>query len=57
MPSEVRQNKIVEKLDRTPECSILRPQNFEPKGEGGPQGPLYTLEVLFYASLSRTFVL
>ena len=35
MPSEVRQKKIMEKLNRAQKCSILGPQNL---GSGG--GPL-----------------
>ena len=36
MPSEARQKKIMEKLNRAQKCSILGPQNL---GSGGP-GPL-----------------
>ena len=36
MPSEARQKKIVEKLNRAPKCSILGPQNL---GSGGGPPP------------------
>ena len=36
MPSEARQKKIVEKLNRAQKCSILGPQNL---GSGGGPGP------------------
>ena len=40
MPSEARQKKIMEKLNRAQKCSILGPQNL---GSGGgaraPRGP------------------
>ena len=36
MPSEARQKKIMEKLNRAQKCSILGPQNL---GSGGPGGP------------------
>ena len=35
MPSEGRQKKIMEKLNRAQKCSILGPQNL---GSGGPPG-------------------
>ena len=39
MPSEARQKKIMEKLNRAQKCSILGPQNLG-SGEGpGPPGP------------------
>ena len=39
MPSEVRQKKIVEKLNRAQKCSILGPQNLGSGGGPGPRGP------------------
>ena len=36
MPSEARQKKIMEKLNRAQKCSILGPQNL---GSGGGPGP------------------
>ena len=36
MPSEARQKKIMEKLNRAQKCSILGPQNL---GSGGPGPP------------------
>ena len=36
MPSEARQKKIVEKLNRAQKCSILGPQNL---GSGGARAP------------------
>ena len=36
MPSEVRQKKIMEKLNRAQKCSILGPQNL---GWGGARAP------------------
>ena len=36
MPSEVRQKKIMEKLNRAQKCSILGPQNL---GSGGARAP------------------
>ena len=36
MPSEARQNKIMEKLNRAQKCSILGPQNL---GLGGARAP------------------
>ena len=35
MPSEARQKKIMEKLNRAQKCSILGPQNL---GSGGARG-------------------
>ena len=35
MPSEARQKKIMEKLNRAQKCSILGPQNLGSRG-GGP---------------------
>ena len=39
MPSEARQKKIMEKLNRAQKCSILGPQNLGSGGGPGPQGP------------------
>ena len=39
MLSEVRQKKIMEKLNRTQKCSILGPQNLGSGGGPGPRGP------------------
>ena len=40
MPSEARQKKIMEKLNRAQKCSILGPQNLGSGGGGpGPPGP------------------
>ena len=39
MPSEVRQKKIMEKLNRAQKCSILGPQNLGSGGGPGPRGP------------------
>ena len=39
MPSEVRQKKIMEKLNRAQKCSILGPQNLGSGGGLGPWGP------------------
>ena len=39
MPSEVRQKKIMEKLNRAQKCSILGPQNLGSRGGPGPPGP------------------
>ena len=36
MPSEARQKKIMEKLNRAQKCSILGPQNLD---QGGGRGP------------------
>ena len=36
MPSEARQKKIMEKLNRAQKCSILGPQNL---GSGGGRAP------------------
>ena len=36
MPSEARQKKIMEKLNRVQKCSILGPQNL---GSGGARAP------------------
>ena len=38
MPSEARQKKIMEKLNRAQKCSILGPQNLGSGGGPGPQG-------------------
>ena len=38
MPSEARQKKIVEKLNRAQKCSILGPQNLGWGGPGPPPG-------------------
>ena len=39
MPSEARQKKIMEKLNRAKKCSILGPQNLGSRGGGrGPPG-------------------
>ena len=40
MPSEARQKKIMEKLNRAQKCSILGPQNLGSRGNPGPRGPL-----------------
>ena len=39
MPSEARQKKIMEKLNRAQKCSILGPQNLGSRGGLGPRGP------------------
>ena len=39
MPSEVRQKKIMEKLNRAQKCSILGPQNLGSRGAPGPPPP------------------
>ena len=39
MPSEARQKKIMEKLNRAQKCSILGPQNLGSRGGPGPLGP------------------
>ena len=39
MPSEARQKKIREKLNRAQKCSILGPQNLGSGGGPGPRGP------------------
>ena len=39
MPSEARQKKIMEKLNRAAKCSILGPQNLGSGGGPGPPGP------------------
>ena len=39
MLSEVRQKKIMEKLNRAQKCSILGPQNLGSGGGPGPRGP------------------
>ena len=39
MPSEARQKKIMEKLNRAQKCSILGPQNLGSGGGPGPPGP------------------
>ena len=36
MPSEARQKKIMEKLDRAQKCSILEPRNLGSRGTGSP---------------------
>ena len=38
MPSETRQKKIIEKLNRAQKCSILGPQALRSRG-AGPLGP------------------
>ena len=40
MPSEARQKKIMEKLNRAQKCSILGPQNLGSGGPGPPGPPL-----------------
>ena len=39
MPSEVRQKKIMEKLNRAQKCSILGPQNLGSGGARAPRAP------------------
>ena len=39
MPSEARQKKIMEKLNRAQKCSILGPQNLGSVGGPGPRAP------------------
>ena len=39
MPSEARQKKIMEKLNRAQKCSILGPQNLGSRGGPGPRAP------------------
>ena len=39
MPSEARQKKFIEKLNRAQKCSILGPQNLWSRGGPGPPGP------------------
>ena len=40
MPSEARQKKIMEKLNRAQKCSILEPQNLGSGGDRAPGAPL-----------------
>ena len=40
MPSEARQKKIMEKLNRAQKCSILGPQNLGSRGGPDPRPPL-----------------
>ena len=40
MPSEARQKKIMQKLNRAQKCSILGPQNLGSGGPGPPGVPL-----------------
>ena len=40
MPSEARQKKIMEKLNRAQKCSIFRPQNLGSRGTQAPGAPL-----------------
>ena len=40
MPSEVRQKKIMEKLNRVQKCSILGPQNLGSRGGPSPRARL-----------------
>ena len=40
MPSEGRQKKIMEKLNRAQKCSILGPQNLGSRGVQAPRAPL-----------------
>ena len=40
MPSEARQKKIMEKLNRAQKCSILGPQNLGSGGARAPGAPL-----------------
>ena len=57
MPSEARQKKIVEKLNRAQKCSILGPQNLGSGGGPGPPGPppwIRTCDVYGHAEISRT---
>ena len=39
MPSEARQKKIMEKLNRAQKCSILGPQNLGSGGARAPRAP------------------
>ena len=39
MPSEARQKKIMEKLNRAQKCSILGPQNLGSRGGPDPRPP------------------
>ena len=39
MPSEARQKKIMEKLNRAQKCSILGPQNLGSRGARAPEAP------------------
>ena len=39
MPSEARQKKIMEKLNRAQKCSILGPQNLGSRGARAPGPP------------------
>ena len=39
MPSEARQKKIMEKLNRAQKCSILGPQNLGSRGARAPLDP------------------
>ena len=61
MPSEARQKKMMEKLNRAQKCSILGPQNLGSGGGPGPRGPpldphLNQLIMLPTASNGITFV-
>ena len=53
MPSEARQKKIMEKLNRAQKCSILGPQNLGSRGGPGPGAPpasapeMVVYEILF----------
>ena len=65
MPSEARQKKIMEKLNRAQKCSILGPQNLGSRGArapGAPPGsaPAVTVlisNLLFVGLLSFNFTL
>ena len=46
MPSEARQKKIMEKLNRAQKCSILGPQNLGSRGGPGPGPPPGSAPVL-----------
>ena len=52
MPSEARQKKIMEKLNRTQKCSILGPQNLG-SGGAGPPGPPPGSAPVHYPSIDK----
>ena len=54
MPSEARQKKIVEKLNRAQKCSILRPQNLGSGGGPGPPGPPPWIRTCFHPTHQST---
>ena len=53
MPSEARQKKIREKLNRAQKCSILGPQNLGSGGGPGPPGPPPWIRTCSYFVLAK----